>query len=394
MTALDDPPASWTSPQGPAATPRPPKRPRRRRPRRRHPVVRAVLAVLAVAMVPIVWSYGTYLTAPGDDPVSVRTVDWLRDHGFESAVNDVEQWWYTRSKPTGSAPPRADIPTNLRHAAAGTDRAVTAARAPAPGEAVWTPVRGLRAAPGAVQQTFLHPDAAAPAVIADVVRFDQAHLRTVYVPGLREPGGTWAWHSEIPAKDRSTVIAAFNAGFKFRHTPGGVYTEGRHAVRALAPGLASLVIRKEGRADVVAWPGPSALTADVATVRQNLALIVDGGQPVPGLLSDRGLRWGTKKSQFQYTWRSAVGVDAQGRLIYAAGSRMTLVQLAHAMVDAGAVRAMQLDIHDGVVTFNWYRPDAHAPLGVDAAKLTPSMQRPATRYLAPDQRDFIAIRTG
>jgi hypothetical protein len=398
VTALDDPPISWITPRGPASTPRPPKRSKRStrpgsRSRRSPSWFVRIVVVVAVALVPVAWSYGSYLTAPGDAPVNVRTVDWLRDHGFESAVNDVEQWWYTRSKPTGSAPPKADIPRSLRHAGPGLERAVTAARAPAAGEAVWTAVDRLASEPDAVQQTFLHPDAASPAVIANVVRFDQAHLRTVYVPGLREPGGTWAWHSEIPTKDRSTVIAAFNAGFKFRHTPGGVFTEGRHAVRALEPGLASLVIHADGRSDVVAWPGPSALTSDVATVRQNLALIVDGGQPAAGLSSDRGLRWGTKKSQFQYTWRSAVGVDARGRLIYAAGSDMTLVQLARAMVDAGAVRAMQLDIHDGVVTFNWYRPNAHASLGVDASKLAPSMQRPATRYLAPDQRDFIAIQT-
>ena len=143
------------------------------------------------------------------------------------------------------------------------------------------------------------------------------------------------------------------------------------------------MIGKDGRADVEAWPGDSALSS-VASVRQNLSLIVDGGRPVDGLTSDKGLKWGTKKSQFQYTWRASVGVDAKGRLIYAAGSQMTMMQLATAMVDAGAVRAMELDIHDGVVTFNWYRPAPTTPLGVEGMKLTPSMQRKADRYLAPD----------
>ena len=346
---------------------------------------------------PVGWSYGNYLTAPGDAPLTVRSSDWLRDHGFETVVNDVEQWWYTRKRPTGSAPPPGDIATGLRHAVATPARAVvpdhamTASTHPRPGEAIWTAVGGLAARTG-VQQTFLQPDAAAPSVIASVVRFDQRDVRTVLVPGTREPGGTWAWHSEIPVSARSTVVAAFNAGFKFRHTPGGFYSEGRHAVRPLQAGLASLVVHRDGTADVADWGRDAQLTPDVVSVRQNLALIVDGGHPVAGLSSDRGLRWGTKKSQFQYTWRSAVGVDAHGRLIYAAGSQMTLVQLATALVDAGAVRAMQLDIHDGVVTFNWYRPRPGSALGVAAQKLTPSMQRSATRYLQPDQRDFIAIQ--
>lgn len=360
-------------------------------------MLRVVAIVLVVVMVPVAWSYGRYLTAPGDAPVAVRSVDWLRDHGFDSVVSGIEQWWYTRKKPTGSTPPKGDIPTALRHGTSGVgtgvvDRAVTAAKTPAPGEAQWVAVTGLASRSGAVAETFLHPDAGAPSVVADVVRFDQSHLRTVLVPGLVEPGGTWAWHAQVPRKDRSTVIAAFNAGFKFKDTAGGMYTEGRHAVRPLQAGIASLVIGTDGRADVVSWRGPSELTKSVASVRQNLALIVDRSRPATGLTSDLGSKWGTKKSQFQYTWRSAVGVDAQGRLIYAAGSQMTLMQLAQSMVDAGAVRAMQLDIHSRVVTFNWFRPDPTAALGVDAAKLTSSMQRSATRYLTPDQRDFIAVQ--
>lgn len=402
MTILDDRPigaepdsdgdrAPAVDGSGPLTSEPGPQRPRRRRHRIRNTVI-----VLAVLMVPVGWSYGGYLTAAGDAPLQVRSVDWLRDHGFESVINDIEQWWYTRKKPTGAHPPVGDIPPALRSAAASVpvpaERAVTAAPRPGGLEAVWVPVEGLASQPGAVVETYLHPDAAARSVVADVVRFDQSHLRTVYVPGTKEPGGTWAWRSEIPPKDRPTVIAAFNAGFKFRHTRGGVYTEGRDAVRSLQPGLASLVIDSRGRADVVSWPGPAALTKDVVSVRQNLALIVDGHRPVPGLKSDRGGNWGTRKSQFQYTWRSAVGVDAQGRLIYAAGSRMTLMQLARAMVDAGAVRAMQLDIHDGVVTFNWFRPDHVSQLGVAAEKLIPSMQRKATRFLKTDQRDFVAIQ--
>ncbi len=396
MTVIDAPPTAAEQAEARGAGSLPPSTGRRpgasRRRRRRRIGIAAI--VLALALVPVAWSYGTYLTAPGDEPVSVRTVDWFRDHGFETAINDVEQWWYTRHKPTGSAPPKADIPKALRHGAAppAADRAITATSSPAPSEAVWVPATGLATASGSVQQTFLHPDATAPSVIATVVRFDQSKVRTVYVPGLVEPGGNWAWHSEVPNGQRSTLIAAFNAGFKFRHTAGGVYTEGRHAVRPLEAGLASLVIDRKGRVDVVAWPGDAALTSDVASVRQNLSLIADGGRPVTGLNSDRDLKWGTKKSQFQYTWRSAVGVDAQGRLIYAAGSQMTLLQLANAMVDAGAVRAMELDIHDGVVTFNWYRQSASDPLGVTGSKLTPSMQRSADRYLAPDQRDFVAMQ--
>jgi hypothetical protein len=322
----------------------------------------------------------------------VRTSDWLRDHGFESAVDQAEQWWYTHHPPTGSRPPRSDLPVLLRTAGGGVGPAIrTTQRHPMRGEGAWVPVPGLATPPGSVQETFVRPDRRAPSVSANVVRFDQQATKLVLVPGLGEPGGrNWAWGSGIPRPQRPAVIAAFNAGFKFRQTRGGFYSEGHHAVRPLARGLASIVIRRDGTADVAKWGRDATLTSDVVSVRQNLDLIVDHGHPVSRLRNDTGLRWGSARSQFQYTWRSAIGVDAAGRLIYLAGSDMTLMQLADAMSMAGAVRAMQLDIHDGVVTFNWFHRDATGS-GVTGSKLMPSMQRSSTRFLAPDWRDFLAV---
>jgi hypothetical protein len=239
-----------------------------------------------------------------------------------------------------------------------------------------------------VEETYIRPDTEFPSVAVDLVRFDQATTKLVYAPGTTEPGGTWAWKAQVPTSADSRVIAAFNAGFKFKNYPGGMFTEGRHAVRPLANGLASLVVRRDGSADIVAWHAGNTVPSSVVTVRQNLHLIVTNGQEAPGLVTDRSHRWGTINSQLQYTWRSGIGIDAQGRLIYAAGPKMSLTELSHALIDAGAVRAMQLDIHDGVVTFNWYR-DASGQ--ITGTKLMPSMQRGATRYLMADQRDFFAV---
>ena len=400
MTILEARPAPPTEPpvNDPPADAAPGRRPRRHRRRQ------TVLVVLAALMVPVGWSYSGYLTAAGDAPVGVRSVDWLRDHGFESVVNNVEQWWYTRTKPTGTKVPTSELPKALRPKALANATPAAAASAqpsstiptlvspPQTGEGVWQPVPGLAVAPTAVEQTFLRPDPHYPSVGANLVRIDQAATKLVYVPGTVQPGGTnWAWGSQIPTDQRQHVIAAFNAGFKFKHTKGGIYTEGRSAVRPLQDGLAAIVIRKDGTADVAEWGRDATLGPDIASVRQNLDLIVDHGAPVKGLVTDRGGRWGTVKSQLQYTWRSGLGVDAQGRLIYVAGRKMTLTQLATTLAQAGSVRAMQLDIHDNVVTFNWYRPVAGTRTQVTGSRLTPAMTRDATRYLAPDQRDFLAV---
>lgn len=352
-------------------------------------------------MIPTGWSYAGYLTAPGDAPTDVRSVEWLRDHGFESPVAWAEQWWYTRTRPSGATAPVADL-IRLQPVPAGGTSAT--ARPPAPvdtipvvvgtpqaGEGVWQPVDGL-ASNGGVDQTFIRPDPTYPAVAVNLVRFDQRRISLVYAPGTAEPkGANWAWNSQIPVSQRTRAVAAFNAGFKFKDTAGGVYTEGRSAVRPLEDGLASVVIRSDGTADIVEWGRDATMGPNIATVRQNLALIVDSGQPVAGLASSTGGRWGSRQSQLQFTSRSGLGVDAQGRLVYAAGAEMSLSELATALSDAGAVRAMQLDIHNQMVSFSWYRQDPSSSTGVQAAKLIESMRRDATRYLSPDQRDFFTV---
>ena len=52
---------------------------------------------------------------------------------------------------------------------------------------------------------------------------------------------------------------------------------------------------------------------------------------------------------------------------------------------------MELDIHYDMVTANLFTPAAPPPRPDDATKLLPSMPRPATRYLQPDQRDFFTV---
>jgi hypothetical protein len=344
------------------------------RPRRRRRIRwRWIAVVLAVLLAPVAWSYGSALAAGGNEPVTVRTSDWLRSHGFQSMVDRVEQWWYTRSPPKGDRPAPGAVAPGLSRAG------------------VWVDVKGLATRPGAVQQTWVQPDAAHRSVVANIVRFDQTATRMMLVAGTKEPGGAgWPWKGKIPADQRAHAVAAFNAGFKFDQSRGGFYEYGRQSVRPLRRGIASLVVHSNGTATVAQWGRDAKLTHDVVAVRQNLALVVDGGRPARGLDSNRGAKWGTHRSQFQYTWRSGLGVDAQGRLVYVAGNHMTLAALAHSLIEGGAVRGMQLDIHDGVVSFNWYRPAADGH-GTNASKLVSDMQRSANRYLVTDSRDFFTV---
>ena len=63
---------------------------RRRRTRRTAVVALTVAALIMTGVAGA--SYGRALATPGEASWSVRTVDWLRDHGFGGLINTVENW--------------------------------------------------------------------------------------------------------------------------------------------------------------------------------------------------------------------------------------------------------------------------------------------------------------
>ncbi len=342
-------------------------------------------------------SYVGALTFPGDASWQVRTVEWVRDHGGGGLVDVAENWWYAHNRPTGAAPAPSSLPVPSAAGAAVAAASahppplrVLAGAAPLPGEAVWQPsVQRVRGIPP-LYHGYFRPDPAYPSLVVGVAWLDQSLTSTTLVAGTREPGGTWPEGARVPTGLRSSLLAAFNSGWKLQDISGGFFADGRTA-RPLRNGAASLVIDTAGRVTVGQWGRDVAMSPRVAAVRQNLALVVDGGRPVAGLADNASGAWGSSKNQFQYTWRSGLGVDGSGNLLYVAGDRLTLAGLAQAMVEAGVQRGMELDIHPAMVTFNLFHPAAGAPYGLAAAKLLPDMTKSADRYLAPDQRDFLAV---
>jgi hypothetical protein len=221
-----------------------------------------------------------------------------------------------------------------------------------------------------------------------VAWIDHTRTSTWLYPGRLEPPVAMGSRGpmEVPPDARARLVATFNSGFKLADSGGG-YAQGGHTYAPLKPGLATFVRHRDGRINIYAWHyGPNA-PRDIIYARQNLPLIVGGGRPNPNL-SD-GPEWGATLGNAIRVWRSAAGIDRHGNLIYAAANDQTVGSLAAIMVRAGAVRAMELDINTYWVSFITYgRPGAGAP-----HNLLPAMDRPATRYLTPDDRDFFAVYT-
>ena len=368
----------------------------------------AAVALVAglVGVVPVGVSYAQALRAPGYATIDTRSVDWLRGHGLTFAVDRAESWWLWRHlPPTGTGiTSLPTAPLNAATAAPGpvSGTATPIATAPPatippvaplitpslPGEGVWTVAARASDASPSIATTTIRPDPAHPSVTASLAWMGSANVRFALVAGTRQPGGgPGPWGAQVPQALQSSLLAAFNSGYKLKDTPGGALIEG-HATGALQDGLASLVVHRDGSATVGQWGRDVSMSSDVVAVRQNLHLVVDHGQPVEGLAYNAGGRWGTVKNALP-TWRSGLGVDAAGNLIYVGGNQLTLEALGTALQQAGAVTGMELDIHTHMVTYNLFTHSADG--STVGHKLSPDMTESAKRYLRPDQRDFVAV---
>jgi hypothetical protein len=206
--------------------------------------------------------------------------------------------------------------------------------------------------------------------------------------GSQDPGKVLAGKVQagpkITGAGRASLLAAFNGGFMAKSLAGGYEQEG-HVARPVRNGLASLVIDRSGRARIGVWgsglPTPG---EDVYSVRQNLWLLVSGGQPTKE--AARWWRWGGTIGHQEYVARSALGENAAGDILYAASMSTSPGDLAEALAKAGATVAMEFDINP-----EWVQLDVASRPGGPLKAGVPGQHRPATQYLTGWTRDFIAV---
>ena len=117
-------------------------------------------------------------------------------------------------------------------------------------------------------------------------------------------------------------------------------------------------------------------------------LLVDHGVPASSV--DCRICWGATLGGVADPARSAVGITANGRLVWAGGEHLTVAQLVAALVSAHVVRAVELDINPEWVAGYFYgRRGGRGPLAPVAALR--SQNGIPGRYLAPWTRDFFTI---
>jgi hypothetical protein len=354
--------------------------------------------VVAVALLaPVVYSYTTTMLQPSSLPLWPRSVEWLRQHHGNWAVDEVEHYYYSWKAPKKGGPQLTTLPSvGLSTAPATTEKArhrvvswpprIKAVFAhPLAGEGAWTSTGPIVRGRSPVLVTEFRTEVDYPRIVAYVAWFDHTRTSVAFYPGRYEPpSAPVRGPMSVPESQRWRLLATFNNGFIYRDGHNGSSIGGR-MYEPLRQGLATLIAYRDGRVDIKTWNGGTVAGPGIAFARQSLPLIIDKGRLSPAL--NDSSQWGYTLGNAVRVWRTGAGLDRRGNLIYAAADDQTVTTLAKILQRAGAVRAMQLDINPEWPTLITYTHHG----GLDPTKIVPNYQQPATRYLVPDDRDFFAV---
>jgi hypothetical protein len=368
---------------------------------------RRALVLLSVVTIVVVGYLGVTLGLALRNPsygvsFQARFAEWGRQHGLGREVTWAESEYYRLHPATvGGAPPLSAFgtgPTVLKvpqgvHLPAPT-RIPTPAATALPGEGVWHVV-GRETANGTptTYEAFVRPDALHTSYVVGVVWMDPKLLKAQLYSGSSIPGGgPYPYTAPISVKSSRSLVDAFNAGFLMADAAGGYYTSGKTVI-PLRVGAASAVIFKDGSMTVAKWGRDVSMTNQVASVRQNLNLIVDNAKPVAGLSNASIKEWGFTLGGAFNVWRSGLGVTSNGALIYVGGPSLSISALANVLVRAGAVRGMELDINTDWVQFSSYKGALNAPVsGGNGTNLLGGMvEAPSHYFVSWWTRDFFTM---
>lgn len=352
-----------------------------------------------MALLPAVVSYAATMASRSDSTFSIRSLEWVTSNGGRGLVNRIETFYYTLTAPSKGGPGLKALP-NQPGSAVGSGRAghhqaphyepppiKPLMHPPLRGEGVWrSTFAHPHGTPPPVLITSFRSDPAYPQLVAGVAWIDHTQTTTWLYPGIQEPAVAMPDRGpeEVPMSMRGRLVATFNSAFKIQDSGGG-FVDGGHTYAPMKNGLATVVRYSNGQVNVISWNSGPTAPPGVLYARQNLPLIVNNGKINPNL-SD-GPVWGATLGNAVQVWRSALGVDKYGNLIYGAANYQTVGSLARIMKHAGAVRAMEMDINAYWPSFITYKH----PHAVGARNLLPDMTRSPLRYLTPDDRDFFAV---
>jgi hypothetical protein len=153
-------------------------------------------------------------------------------------------------------------------------------------------------------------------------------------------------HINWKSEGLAGVVAVFNGGFKKAAKAGGALDDGV-TLEPLVRGDMTIAINALGHWEMGAWESKGFPTKDFKAIsyRQNLLPLVLKGVVAPTTTTNP-MAWGDPLRHVLAQPRTGLGIDANGNLIYVASMTGVLPsQVGAALVDAGAVTGMELDMN-------------------------------------------------
>ncbi len=238
--------------------------------------------------------------------------------------------------------------------------------------------------------TFVRPDPARPFAVVSVVQIDMKALRLGLVAGTKEPGGAVGkpGPGSIPKDiiESGKLVAAFDGGFQYRDGEYGMIVD-NVSYLPLKNDTGTLVGFKNGTLRIVNYTGQE-IGSDMIFVRQNCPILIENGSMA--VLDSRNKNlWGRTLTSDTYTWRSGLGLNKNGNLLFAVGNNLTPATLAKALKMAGAQDAIQLDINPYWVRFNFF--DSIGNGRYKSTTLNKSLQDGSKQYLSKYNKDFFYL---
>ena len=276
----------------------------------------------------------------------------------------------------------APTATTARSAPTTTEAPTTTTTTEQPG---WTVVTMDRGAIAVDSQSVTEPDGH----VVTIFRFRSGQTRFgLHVGSTDPPTGTATVGPDsgptVGPDEAPTLVSVFNGGFEVGAGAGGFELNGQTLV-PLVTGDASLVIDADGSARVGVWgQGLPASGEQVVSVRQNLPPLVTGGAPSAEVATIGA--WGATLGGGSAVARSALGEDASGNVLYAAGMVALPSDMAGALAGAGVVTAMELDINP-----EWVQLDSAPAPGAPLVAGIPGQNRPPNQYQVGWTRDFVTV---
>jgi hypothetical protein len=276
----------------------------------------------------------------------------------------------------------------------------------------WTPVSAGTSNWLAESMLVTNPDF--PEAPSLLLRVSLKRARLCWQPGTRNPWRMTPQHrlladaspppdrtGRVPADALADTLLAFGGGFESIHFYNyGAIWRGREIV-PLEAGIQTLAIYDDGSVRLAPWGSPDLPVAGIREARQNLPPLVHRGKIPAGITwlnaGTQGARYtsdshGHRLYADVHTWRSGLGLTAEGDLVYCFGSRLTPRMLAEALLRAGAVEAMMLDINAAYHC----TPSLIEPSGASRAQVRGLYPRvnAGQRFVTGSPKDFFYVRPG